>query len=199
MPEPIEYNKSFRAQTTQRKSTYEAPDVTLPRHEDKPPEREHFFKATPKDIGNALLKSVVDPILRSFIDTGVTTIKDLLIWGGKKTTSAIQQNIPYAKESVKRLSDERGYIRSYNGKLTHNLREIYVETEENARFVLDNLYEYARQFDCVSFRYFLDLAGYSSDYTDEKWGWPKNMLARLDAHEEAPGKWVFDLPQPVSI
>lgn len=79
--------------------------------------------------------------------------------------------------------------------------DVRFETQSDANDVLQNLFEDVVDYGKVSLAAFYGYAGLSSEteYTDNDFGWTRDMIEGLEAKRYHGGYWVIPLPRPVSI
>lgn len=91
-----------------------------------------------------------------------------------------------------RSDRERERDRSYKRR-SCDVPEIWFDTREDAREVLEGLMDYIDEYDYVSVADFNDMSGATSEITDEKWGWFELTNCRI---KRGNGGYFIDLPKP---
>lgn len=81
-------------------------------------------------------------------------------------------------------------------RATHDFRDLLFNSRSEAIDVLDNMFSILDQFEQVTVMDFYDLAGYTSKFTDENYGWTD---LRGSQPRRRPDGYVIDLPRPVPL
>lgn len=162
-----------------------------------------FFKGDNiSDVGSYLIQDVIIPTV---IDTIVDVIQkgtSRIFYGDdrgySRSSSRGRDPEKYNRISMigGRRSDKRDVSRSrdYN-KVYRGYESIYLERRGDAEEVVDHLDLLAQEYDCVSVADLYELAGISTTYTDNKWGWYKSDIARAQIRR-VRGGYTVDLPEP---
>lgn len=82
---------------------------------------------------------------------------------------------------------------SRSARAQHKFEEIIFDQRVEAEHVLDQLIEQIAEYDAVAIRDLYTLAGISSDYTDEKYGWTDLRSASV---HRVKGGYLINLPRP---
>lgn len=86
---------------------------------------------------------------------------------------------------------------SDRSRQTHNFGEIEFDTRADAVDVLDNMFAIVSQFEQVTVMDLYDLAGYTSKFTDENYGWTD--IRGSQVRRTRGGGYVIDLPPPIAL
>lgn len=85
---------------------------------------------------------------------------------------------------------------SNRSRMTHDFKEIVLETRVEAEDVLSQLESLLDRYRSVTVKDFYDLVGITGQYTDSKWGWLE--IKRADIVRVRDG-YLIDLPRPEPI
>lgn len=111
-------------------------------------------------------------------------------------TSTATGRVDYGGYSrINRQTDDRPPTASMTnrGRANHNFDEIVLETREEARNVVDNLFEIVSKFGQASVSDLYTMVGEPSTHVDHMWGWTD---IRGAGQSKVHGGWLVDLPQP---
>lgn len=85
---------------------------------------------------------------------------------------------------------------SRRARAAHDFEEILFPSRPDAEMVLDGLYAMLDQYQAVTLMHFYDLAGISSNYTDERYGWTDLLGTRI---EHTRHGYLINLPPPILL
>ena len=74
--------------------------------------------------------------------------------------------------------------------------EILIPTRPDAEAVLESMYDLIQQYEAVSIHDLKSLVGWSSNYTDQKWGWTSLQGSSIRRVREG---YMLEFPRPVSL
>jgi hypothetical protein len=78
----------------------------------------------------------------------------------------------------------------------HAIDDILLATRPEAETVLDRLYDLLREYQSASVADLYQLIGWSSSYTDNKWGWEDLHGSTVQRVRDG---YILNLPKPVSL
>jgi hypothetical protein len=79
---------------------------------------------------------------------------------------------------------------------THDLDDVLLATRVEAETVIDRMYDLLREYEVVTVADLRSLIGWSSSYTDQKWGWTD--LQGTDIRRVRDG-YILILPKTTSL
>lgn len=81
-------------------------------------------------------------------------------------------------------------------KTQHNFDEVVFNDRAEADLVLERLMDLIDSYGVATVADFYDLAGVSTDYTDNNWGWERLGSAAI---RRTRAGYILDLPRPITI
>lgn len=136
-----------------------------------------FLPGDVNDVKSYILTDVLIPsVKRAISDIVCNGINMLLGEPARKNSS------PSAKVSYRQYYQDRDERRDYNrprAQAQYSYDDLTFETRGDAEAVLYRMEELLERFEVVSVADLFDLAGVSSKYTDNKYGWTDLRAARV--------------------
>lgn len=157
-----------------------------------------FIANDVKDVKNYILQDVLIPtIKRAFYDIVCNGTGMLL---GER--NPLRGGGPASKVSYRSYYD-RGDDRRNNGsnagskeRSSYSYNDLIFNNRGDAEVVLERMYELLDRFEAVSVADLFDLAGESSNYTDNKYGWTNLDEARVQGVREG---YIIQLPRATTL
>lgn len=118
---------------------------------------------------------------------------DILFYGGPQHSKWERNN--YSRKLPYRTPEYRppNYSKFFRN---YKVDDIYFETEEKAKEVLDTLIDFVNKYDKVTVADYYELSDHSFpvNCTDNKYGWTN--LDYVEVRESLDGNWYIDLEEP---
>lgn len=105
------------------------------------------------------------------------------------TRYAVRGNNPLGRAGA---PDSRPNVQSR----TQDIDNILLATRVEAETVLDRLYDLLKEYESASVADLYSLVGWSSNYTDQKWGWTDMHGSQIRRVREG---YTLELPRPISL
>jgi hypothetical protein len=166
------------------------------------------------EVGQYVIYDVVIPAAKSTIADLIEGAIDLLLFGGQgrgrsRTPHVIRdRGRSYPNTPYNSMYDRNVSVPGHRGRnsRTHNaesgsirgidVSDIVFPSRAAAERVLDELIDTIAKYEAVSMSDFYDMAGISSPYTAQKWGWSDIDGASIVRVRDG---WIIDLPNPIVI
>lgn len=151
-----------------------------------------------QEVRSYLVWDVLVPALKDTIVDMIKKGADAIFYGGTSAPSNIKRTPNGSRASYAGYYDKRNNrpTRSYNRRAVHDFDEVLFEDRKDAEIVLSNLVEQTMEYGMVSVAEFYEFAGYPSEFTDNKYGWPELGDARIVRVRDG---YILDLPKPEPI
>lgn len=167
-------------------------------------------------------KSTFDKLISVFIPEDVDSVPDYILYeillpSVKRTTLEIFQkflgdgkssniNVRQSPQvSYTSYSNKNRTVQSsrYSSAIKSSYDDIVLESQEDARYVLDSMNQIIDEDNCASIKDLYSLIGRVSQYTDDRWGWYNLQTAYIsiiddDRFESGVG-YALDLPKAVPL
>ena len=156
------------------------------------------------ETGRALVEYMVyDVFIPMLKDAAAATFNRALFGDGRGYTVGRQPN-SYGRTDYGAYSRTRtgGSVRDPRRELPprvktqHNFDEVVCNARAEADLVLDRLMDLIDTYGVATVADFYDLAGISTDYPDNSWGWERLGGAAI---RRTRAGYILDLPRPVTI
>lgn len=156
------------------------------------------------ETGRALLDYIVyDVIVPNLKDAVAATVNRALFGDGRGYTVGSRggntHRTDYTAYSRGRSNgssrDPRREL-SPRVKTQHNFDEVVFNDRAEADLVLERLMDLIDSYGVATVADFYDLAGISTDYTDNNWGWERLGSAAI---RRTRAGYILDLPRPITI
>ena len=192
MPQPNSNNSKRPKQVT---------PVTQARLEEKRGGR--LRNALVAETGRALFEYVVyDVVVPMIKDAAAATFNRALYGDGRGYP--VGRNTNYGRTDYGAYSRPRsdGSVRDPRRELSprvksqHNFDEVVFNDRAEADLVLERLMDLIDTYGVATVADFYDLAGISTDYPDNSWGWERLGGAAI---RRTRAGYILDLPRPVTI
>lgn len=169
--------------------------------------REVFIGGDTKSVIQYVISDVLMPQAREMFVEAVSSGFERLIYGDSRpnrrygarpttnpgptnyTRYAMRGNNPIGRQG----HEERRPTASVR---THDLDDILLATRIEAETVIDRMYDLLREYEVVTVSDLRSLIGWSSSYTDQKWGWTD--LQGTDIRRVRDG-YILILPKTTSL
>lgn len=155
------------------------------------------------DVKTYLIYDVLVPAVKENIADLINSAVSMLFFGeatrriirrqggGNGTGSKINYGGYFNNGKTERIPS---YGRS---RIAHNFEDVVFESRADAEMVLDGMIEILKDYNQVSVADLYDLAGKSTDFTDNKYGWVDLRDARVIG---SPSRgYIIDLPKCVAL
>jgi hypothetical protein len=169
--------------------------------------REVFIGGDTKSVVSYVITDVLVPQAKDMFAEAVSSGFERLIYGDSRpgrryggrpqtgpgptnyTRYAVRGNNPIGRQ-------DREDRRPTASARTQDIDDILLATRVEAETVVDRLYDLLRDYDSVTVADLHSLIGWSSSYTDQKWGWTD--LQGTDVRRVRDG-YVLILPKTISL
>lgn len=125
--------------------------------------------------------------------------------GPKRVTKGVDvgEYHPKVNYSVKTYSTDSNSLKSQpqksiNSRPSTNVNYIWVDAEEDARRIINELAGRIEKFGKAKVSDLYDMVGEKCNFTDYKFGWTKEDLPNMGYNRDR-GKYFIDLPEPSNI
>lgn len=149
------------------------------------------------NVGSYLLDDVLVPAFKDLISDMVTNGIQMLLFGNptgsRSNRSRNSSRVSYSKYWED--EEDRTYRRR-NKRRTQTVDDLIFDSRAEAEEILTYLVDMIDQYECVSVADLYDMAGLTSEYTDQKWGW--YSVASGSVIRDRDG-YTLRLPKPVAL
>lgn len=150
-------------------------------------------------VGQYVVLEVLLPALKNMVSDAVSKGIDALLFGEGSRVRHTRGDRPsvYTNYTTRMKRSEPAYgVISPRGRATHELDEVLIPTRGEAEDVLQGLFDLLNTYKVATVLDFYSLAGITSEFTDERWGWTNLDRARI---RQVRAGYVVDLPRPEPI
>ena len=151
-----------------------------------------FLSDDVEDVKGYLFFDVLIPNAKKTIQELIESGTNMMLWGSanrnQKSKSPYRS---YDKESQKARIKETSTRRTIK-----DYRELIFETRSQAEEVLSNMSDLIVDYGEVNIADLKDLAGITSDFTDNKYGWVDLRGAKVVMVKDG---YIIDLPRPILL
>lgn len=160
-----------------------------------------LFAEDVQDVKEYLVWDVLLPALKDTISDLFKKGIDAMLFGDSRPSS-VKRNGSSSKVSYSSYYEREKERRNYGGytrgrrRATHQFDDIIFDRRDDAENVLEQLVDITMQYGLCSVADFYELAGISSEWTDEKYGWGELSDARV---ERVRSGYIVVLPKPEPI
>jgi len=169
--------------------------------------REVFIGGDTKSVVNYVFSDVLMPQAKDMVVEAISQGFEKLIYGDSRsgrrygtrpptgpgptnyTRYAVRGNNPIGRQG----HEDRRPTASVR---TQDIDDILLATRVEAETVVDRMYDLLREYEAVSIADLHSLVGWSSSYTDQKWGWTD--LTGTDVRRVRDG-YILVLPKTVAL
>lgn len=170
--------------------------------------KQTFFNGTAREAGEFMVTDVVVPAIRDTIHDALQSGLERLIYGERSSTirprgrSSIMTapgHVDYSRISGSQPSQAQTPQRmlSRRARAHHALDELVIPTHDEAREVLDRMYDILNRNGHVSVADLYALTDVRIEHTDNKFGW--TSLKGAKSVRLRQGGFLLDLPEPESL
>lgn len=164
--------------------------------------REVFFAEDARTVRNYILSNVLVPAIKDTVRDIIVNAIDISFGGTgtRRTGGTTTTYVNYSGYSGKNSSNSRvSYLD--RDRRSHDIDTIYFASRGDAEEVLIDLLESIERYDrgFVRVSDFYHLAGESSNWADDQWGWSDLSDARIagPARINGQAKYWIDFPRPI--
>lgn len=164
--------------------------------------RDAFIAEDGVSVRDYVLEDILIPAVKDlFYDLGVGSLERTLYRDGRSIGRRVggRPGSPggfrydlAARSAVGRREDPRPQM-SRRARAAHDFGEIILPSRADAEAVLTGLFDILDQFDEVKVSDLYELAGYSSNYTDDRYGWTD--LRGSGVRRTRQGGYLLELPR----
>lgn len=154
-----------------------------------------FLAGDVEDVKEYIIEDVLIPtIKRAFYDIICNGTGMLL---GERNSNKGSQSSRVSYRAYYDRSDERkSRDNSNQSRSNYSYKDLIFDNRGDAEVVLEQMFELLDRYDAVSIADLFDLAGESSNYTDNKYGWTNLADARV---QPVRGGYVIQLPRATTL
>lgn len=156
------------------------------------------------ETGKALFEYAVYDVIVPMIKDAAAAMFNRALYGDGRGYTVGRQASNYGRTDYGAYSRPRtdGSVRDPRRELSprvktqHNFDEVVFNDRAEADLVLDRLMDLIDTYGVAAVADFYDLAGISTDYPDNSWGWERLGGAAI---RRTRAGYILDLPRPVTI
>lgn len=156
------------------------------------------------ETGKALFEYAVYDVIVPMIKDAAAAMFNRALYGDGRGYTVGRQPSSYGRTDYGAYSRPRtdGSVRDPRRELSprvktqHNFDEVVFNDRAEADLVLDRLMDLIDTYGVATVADFYDLAGISTDYPDNSWGWERLGGAAI---RRTRAGYILDLPRPVTI
>lgn len=154
-----------------------------------------FLAGDVEDVKEYIIEDVLIPtIKRAFYDIICNGMGMML---GERNPNKGNQSSRVSYRSYYDRPDERkSRNNSDQSRLNYGYKDLIFDNRGDAEVVLEQMFELLDRYDAVSIADLFDLAGESSNYTDNKYGWTNLEDARV---QPVRGGYIIQLPRATTL
>ena len=154
-----------------------------------------FLASDVKDVKEYIIEDVLIPtIKRAFYDiicNGTGMLLGERNPGKGNQSSRVSYRAYYDRPDNQKSSNNASQSRS-----NYSYKDLVFDNRGDAEVVLEQMFELLDRYDAVSIADLFDLAGESSNYTDNKYGWTNLEDARV---QPVRGGYIIQLPRATTL
>lgn len=159
-----------------------------------------FLSEDVGDVKTYLIYDILVPAIKENIADAINATVSMLFFGEASRRSKQRPGVPTtAKFNYNAISNTRERLPSYSrSRIAHNFDDVIFETRAEAELVLDGMVEILNsEYKQVTVADFYDLAGRTTSFTDNKYGWTDLRGARVVG---SPSRgYSIDLPRCMAL
>lgn len=156
------------------------------------------------ETGKALFEYAVYDVIVPMIKDAAAAMFNRALYGDGRGYTVGRQPSRYGRTDYGAYSRPRtdGSVRDPRRELSprvktqHNFDEVVFNDRAEADLVLDRLMDLIDTYGVATVADFYDLAGISTDYPDNSWGWERLGGAAI---RRTRAGYILDLPRPITI
>lgn len=159
---------------------------------------ETFLGDDLNSVTGYILYDVLVPAAKNLIYEIVTGGTEMSLWGevkGKRRGDRGKSQTSYSSYYRERDKDDRRE-RSLKNRTRHDFDDIVFESRGEAEEVRSRLVDFIDEYGIASVADYYDLAGITSNFTDNKYGW--DNLADANIRRVRDG-YIIELPKPIVL
>jgi hypothetical protein len=170
--------------------------------------KELFIGGDSKSVIQYVISEVLIPQAKDMFTEGVSSGVERLIYGesrppgrrfGSRPTgpSTYTNYNRFASRGNQPIGRSLREDRAPNASVqTHGIDDILFATRVEAETVLDRMYDLLREYENASVSDLYSLIGWSSSFTDQKWGWTELHGSGVQRVRDG---YLLNLPKPTSL
>lgn len=162
-----------------------------------------------KSVAEYVVYDVMIPAAKNLIYEAIITSVEMRFFGKPRASSSRREsNRSYVSyDSYSRTSSgrdrerrggEQGFFDWKEGRGRRRFDDVVIPRYSEAEDVLDNLVEVVETYGVAKISDFNELVGINDEYTDQKWGWDKELISRARIIR-VDGGYSLDLPRPIAL
>lgn len=149
-----------------------------------------------QNVGQYILYDVLVPAFKDLISDMVTGGIQMLLFGDSNRGDIRRKNGVSRVSYSKYWDDDDRPSRSRKRGSNHISEDLVFDSRADAEEVLTYLYDMIDSYDLVSVADLYDMAGLTSEYTDQKWGWYSVATGSVERTRDG---YILRLPKPVIL
>ena len=154
-----------------------------------------FLAGDVEDVKEYIIEDVLIPtIKRAFYDIICNGTGMLL--GERNPNKSNQSSRVSYRAYYDRPDERKSRDNSNQSRSNYSYKDLIFDNRGDAEVVLEQMFELLDRYDAVSIADLFDLAGESSNYTDNKYGWTNLADARV---QPVRGGYVIQLPRATTL
>lgn len=154
-----------------------------------------FLAGDVEDVKEYIIKDVLIPtIKRAFYDIICNGTGMLL--GERNPNKGNQSSRVSYRAYYDRPDERKSGNNSNQSRSNYSYKDLIFDNRGDAEVVLEQMFELLDRYDAVSIADLFDLAGESSNYTDNKYGWTNLEDARV---QPVRGGYIIQLPRATTL
>ena len=170
---------------------------------------ESFTGDDMQSVSSYVFFDVLVPAAKTMITDALVQGLERALWGDNRPRSSSRSG--YTNYSgISRVSGstrsetpwrrtEEPRSLSSRSRATHNFRDIVIGSRVEAGEVRDQLKDIVDTYESASVADLYAMVGITGEFTDNKWGWTKDMLYNIDIRPARGGGYVLNLPRPEEL
>ena len=154
-----------------------------------------FLAGDVEDVKEYIIEDVLIPtIKRAFYDIICNGMGMML--GERNPNKANQSSRVSYRAYYDRPDERKSGNNSNQSRSNYSYKDLIFDNRGDAEVVLEQMFELLDRYDAVSIADLFDLAGESSNYTDNKYGWTNLEDARV---QPVRGGYIIQLPRATTL
>lgn len=161
---------------------------------------ENFVSDDVPSVGTYIVFDVMIPAAKNMLMDMVSEGVERMLFGDSRRsrTSSIRPQAGYTSYSsyYGRAQPPKAREVTRRDRATHNFDDIVLDNRGEAENIIDRLSDLIENYDTATVADLYDLAGITSNFTDDRWGWYTLEGASVSHLREG---YLLNLPKPVPI
>lgn len=158
-----------------------------------------MFAESPKAVGQKIASDVIVPRLKQGFEEAFNSFLSGMLWGGQRPTGLTSGNLMRGGGAVYSSASTGGSLlqaRQATQTKQPTYEDLVLPSQEAAEILLANMFELLNQYRVVAIGDLNDLAGFSSQPSDNGFGWTNLDGARITKDRNG---FRLELPRPKLI